>query len=42
MTTVATLAVLALVFAFLIDAGPVLFPILFRTNSSELRIDQLP
>jgi hypothetical protein len=37
MTTVATLAVLALVFAFLIDAGPVLFP-----NSSELRIEQLP
>ena len=41
MTTVATLAVLALVFAFLIDAGPVLVPILFP-NSSEPHIDQLP
>jgi hypothetical protein len=41
MTTVAILAVLALVFAFLVDAGPVLFPKLFP-NSSEVRIDQLP
>jgi hypothetical protein len=41
MTTVATLAVLALVFAFLIDAGPVLVPMLFP-NSSERHIDQLP
>jgi hypothetical protein len=41
MTTVATLAVLALVFAFLIDAGPVLVPILFP-KSSERHIDQLP
>jgi hypothetical protein len=37
MTAVAILAVLALVFAFFIDAGPVFFP-----NSTELRIEQLP
>jgi hypothetical protein len=41
MTIIATLAVLALVFAFLIDAGPVLVPILL-SNSGEPHIDQLP
>ena len=35
MTTVATLAVLALVFAFLIDAGPVLVPSLLSTRYSR-------